>query len=301
MSPPLPKTARPRCSRRCAIALCSLSPHALHQRAAWRAARWQARPWFPFAAVTFALLAVIGNLLNLVSLLTVRAVIGFKGVKSPALLPIAKGTTYTLYIGVWISFQSTISGITRAGDVIDRLSSDIGTISPIQTIFSVISLVTTFLLTPIQLAQIVQSYGILYKGLLPIVSINQARRSPVHRYPCTHTTADSLQQRACATGWVAQMGSHLNAAVQQSMTLSSLALFGFTMMANAKAAILDEPTVFGEPSALASDLAYSRRLAYGGACAQVFCTHLSTAFRRSECSLRSLSGASRRSRPKSIR
>ena len=133
--------------------------------------------------MTFALLAVIGNLLNLVSLLTVRAVIGFKGVKSPALLPIAKGTTYTLYIGVWISFQSTISGITRAGDVIDRLSSDIGTISPIQTIFSVISLVTTFLLTPIQLAQIVQSYGILYKGLLPIVSINQARRSPVHRYP----------------------------------------------------------------------------------------------------------------------
>lgn len=151
---------------------------------------WQARPWFPFAAVTFALLAVIGNLLNLVSLLTVRAVIGFKGVKSPALLPIAKGTTYTLYIGVWISFQSTISGITRAGDVIDRLSSDIGTISPIQTIFSVISLVTTFLLTPIQLAQIVQSYGILYKGLLPIVSINQVRPPlTVHRYPCTHTTA----------------------------------------------------------------------------------------------------------------
>ena len=262
---------------------------------------WQARPWFPFAAVTFALLAVIGNLLNLVSLLTVRAVIGFKGVKSPALLPIAKGTTYTLYIGVWISFQSTISGITRAGDVIDRLSSDIGTISPIQTIFSVISLVTTFLLTPIQLAQIVQSYGILYKGLLPIVSINQARRSPVHRYPCTHTTAYSLQQRACATGWVAQMGSHLNAAVQQSMTLSSLALFAFTIMVNAKAAILDEPTVFGEPSALASDLAYSRRVAYGGACAQVFCTHLSTAFRWPECSLRSLSGASRRSRPKSIR
>lgn len=250
--------------------------------------------------MTFALLAVIGNLLNLVSLLTVRAVIGFKGVKSPALLPIAKGTTYTLYIGVWISFQSTISGITRAGDVIDRLSSDIGTISPIQTIFSVISLVTTFLLTPIQLAQIVQSYGILYKGLLPIVSINQARRSPVHRYPCTHTTAYSLQQRACATGWVAQMGSHLNAAVQQSMTLSSLALFAFTIMVNAKAAILDEPTVFGEPSAFASDLAYSRRVAYGGACAQVFCTHLSTAFRRSECSLRSLSGASRRSRPKSM-
>ena len=139
--------------------------------------------------MTFALLAVIGNLVNLLSLLTVRAVIGFKGVKSPALLPIAKGTTYTLYIGVWISFQSTISGITRQGDVIDRLNSDIGTISPIQTIFSIISLVTTFLLTPIQLAQIVQSYGILYKGLLPIVSVNQARRLPVHRYPCTHTTA----------------------------------------------------------------------------------------------------------------
>lgn len=134
---------------------------------------WQARPWFPFTAVTFALLAVIGNLLNLLSLLTVRLVIGFKGVKSPALLPIAKGTTYTLYIGVWISFQSTISGITRAGDVIQRLSDDIGTVSFIQTIMSVISLVTTFLLTPIQLAQIVQSYGILYKGLLPIVSINQ--------------------------------------------------------------------------------------------------------------------------------
>jgi len=147
----------------------------------------QARPWFPFAAVTFALLAVIGNLVNLLSLLTVRAVIGFKGVKSPALLPIAKGTTYTLYIGVWISFQSTISGITRAGDVIERLNNDIGTISPIQTIFSIISLVTTFLLTPIQLAQIVQSYGILYKGLLPIVSINQALFAR-HRYPCTHTT-----------------------------------------------------------------------------------------------------------------
>ena len=141
----------------------------------------------PFAAVTFALLAVIGNLVNLLSLLTVRAVIGFKGVKSPALLPIAKGTTYTLYIGVWISFQSTISGITRAGDVIERLNNDIGTISPIQTIFSIISLVTTFLLTPIQLAQIVQSYGILYKGLLPIVSINQALFAR-HRYPYTHTT-----------------------------------------------------------------------------------------------------------------
>jgi len=83
------------------------------------------------------------------------------------------------------------------------LNNDIGTISPIQTIFSIISLVTTFLLTPIQLAQIVQSYGILYKGLLPIVSKNQ-------------------------------MGSHLNAAVQQSMTLSSLALFGFTMMSSEK-------------------------------------------------------------------
>ena len=163
--------------------------------------------------MTFALLAVIGNLVNLLSLLTVRAVIGFKGVKSPALLPIAKGSTYTLYIGVWISFQSTISGITRASDVIERLNNDIGTISPIQTIFSIISLVTTFLLTPIQLAQIVQSYGILYKGLLPIVSKNQ-------------------------------MGSHLNAAVQQSMTLSSLALFGFTMMSSEKANILDEPTVF---------------------------------------------------------
>ena len=45
----------------------------------------------------------------------------------------------------------------------------------------------------------------------------------------------------------AQMGSHLNAAVQQSMTLSSLALFGFTMMSSEKANILDEPTVFGEP------------------------------------------------------
>ena len=132
--------------------------------------------------MTFALLAVMGNLVNLLSLLTVRAVIGFKGVKSPALLPIAKGTTYTLYIGVWISFQSTISGITRASDVIERLNNDIGTISPIQTIFSIISLVTTFLLTPIQLAQIVQSYGILYKGLLPIVSINQAPFAR-HQYP----------------------------------------------------------------------------------------------------------------------
>lgn len=57
------------------------------------------------------------------------------------------------------------------------------------------------------------------------------------------------------------------------MTLSSLALFGFTMMANTKANILDEPTVFGEPSALASDLAYSRRVAYGGlVCAGVLYT-----------------------------
>ena len=141
---------------------------------------------------------MIGNLLNLVSLLTVRAVIGFKGVKSPALLPIAKGTTYTLYIGVWISFQSTISGITRAADVIERLNNDIGTISPIQTVFSIISLVTTFLLTPIQLAQIVQSYGILYKGLLPIVSINQVLCA-CHHHRCSPTHAMQYSGGAPAT------------------------------------------------------------------------------------------------------
>ena len=43
------------------------------------------------------------------------------------------------------------------------------------------------------------------------------------------------------------MGSHLNAAVQQSMTLSSVALFGFTMMSSEKATMLNETTIFGEP------------------------------------------------------
>ena len=47
-----------------------------------------------------------------------------------------------------------------------------------------------------------------------------------------------------------QMGSHLNAAVQQSMTLSSLALFAFTMMYSEKANALNEPTVFSESPAM---------------------------------------------------
>ena len=137
----------------------------------------QFRPWFPFGAVTFALLAVFGNMTNLLSILTIRITIALKGVKSPALLPVAKASTYTLYLGVWISFQSTISGITRMPATIGRLQADIG-LDPITTIFSIVSLINTILLTPQQLSQITQSYGILYKGLLPIVSVNQVPNAP---------------------------------------------------------------------------------------------------------------------------
>ena len=140
-------------------------------------ASWQARPWFPFTAVVFGLLAVLGNMTNLMSLLLIRLNLAMKGVKSPALIPIAKMSTYTLYIGVWISFQSTISGITRMVATIDRVQADIG-VDVVTSIFSIISLVTTFLLTPLQLSQIIQSYVILYRGLLPIVSINQVPCAP---------------------------------------------------------------------------------------------------------------------------
>eukprot|EP00908_Phaeocystis_cordata_P006603 Transcript_17222.p1 GENE.Transcript_17222~~Transcript_17222.p1 ORF type:complete len:1277 (+),score=285.49 Transcript_17222:72-3833(+) len=170
------------------------------------------RPWFPFGAVTFALLAIFGNMTNLLSILTVRITIALKGIKSPALLPVAKASTYTLYLGVWISFQSTISGVTRMPATIGRLQADIG-LDPITTIFSIVSLINTILLTPQQLSQIAQSYAILYKGLLPIVSVNQ-------------------------------LGSHLNGSVQQSMTLSSIVLFVFCLMLDSGQAGVEEPTIF---------------------------------------------------------
>ena len=165
------------------------------------ARRLQARGWYKFTAVTFALLAVIGSTLNLGAIVAVRMVLAVKGVKSPALLTVAKATTYMVYLGVWISFQSTISGINTIDNVMARLNDDIGT-TQTRTIMSMIAAALTVLLTPMQLTQIFLSYSLMYRGLMPMISVAQVRVAlhplcPTANIP--HTYHGALRVRSWAS------------------------------------------------------------------------------------------------------
>lgn len=173
----------------------------------------EARSWFPFTNVTFATLAVLGSILNFVSILAVRIVLGLKGVKSTSLPPLIKATTYTLHLGVLVAFQSFILGVSNTSKYLQRLNDIMG-ISTTTSAFAGIGTLMTILLTPMQVLQITMSYSILYKGFLPMVSMNQ-------------------------------LGKHLNNAVQQSMTLSATLLFWFTAIFMEKQALVKSPTIFG--------------------------------------------------------
>jgi len=171
------------------------------------------RSWFPYTNVTFATLAVLGSTLNFVSILAVRIVLGLKGVKSTSLPPVIKATTYTLYLGVWITFQSSISGVRNTAKYLQRLN-DIMPISTTTSALAGVGTLMTILLTPMQFFQITMSYSMMYKGFLPMISMDQ-------------------------------LGKHLNNSVQQSMTMSATLLFWFTTIFMEKQAVVKDPTIFG--------------------------------------------------------